>query len=85
MSSLPDGREAQAKEKTKSRVGILAVLQCLTGMGYGHHIALHQRQEGHDLLIHGGPANLQGVQGRRKEEGIAAATVVVETEDESGR
>jgi hypothetical protein len=42
------------------------------------------RQEGHDLLIRGGPANLQGVQGRRMEEGIAAMTVVVGTEDESG-
>ncbi len=59
------------------------VLQHFTGVPHVHHIALHQHQEGRDLLIRGGPANLRGMQGRRTEEGIAAATVVVETEDES--
>ncbi len=82
--SLPDGQETQAKEGTASWVGIPAVLQLFTGVQYGHPIALHWRQEGHNLLICGRPADLQGMQGRRTEEGIAAGTVVVGTEDESG-
>jgi hypothetical protein len=36
-------------------------------------------------LICGRPADLQGVQGRRTEEGIAAATVVVGTDVEPGQ
>ncbi len=82
LRSLPDGRETQAKEGTASRVGIPAVLWRLTGVRYGHHIALHWRQEGHNLPIRGRLANLQGMQGRRTEEGITAATVVVGTEDD---
>ncbi len=66
-------------------MGVPVVLQRLTGVQYGHHIALHWRLEGHNLLIRGGLANLQGMQGRRTEEGIAAATVVAGTEDESGQ
>jgi hypothetical protein len=65
-------------------INIPAVLRTLTGVRYGHHITLHQCQEGHDLLIRGEPADLRGVQGRRMEEGIATMTVVVGTEDESG-
>ncbi len=72
------------QRRTASRVGISAVPRCLTGVRYGYHIALDWCQEGHNLPVHGGLANLQGVQGRRFEEGIATATVVVGTEDESG-
>jgi hypothetical protein len=61
------------------------VLRCFTGMRHGHHLALHQCQEGKNLSICGRPANLRGLQGRRAEEGITTTTVVVEIEDEPGQ
>jgi hypothetical protein len=81
----PTGWQKQAKEETASLAGIPVVLWHFTGVWHGYHIALHQRQEGYNLLIRGGLANLRGVQGRRMEEGIAATTVGVGTEDESGQ
>jgi hypothetical protein len=49
LRSLPDCQETQAKEGTASQVGVPTVLWCSTQVQNGHHLALHQHQEGHNL------------------------------------